>query len=187
MDLSVYNSTYDQLISSLPATDARILELGCGPGNITRYLLKQSPGYQILDTDIAPNMVALARQNNPTARFEVMDVRDVGALNERFDAIVAGFCIPYLTPDECDHLITDCATLLTTGGILYLSFVEGDPAESGFKSSNMGRVFFNYHRLVEIEAFLQRAGFQQIEISLVDFIRSETVSEQHTIVLVRRG
>jgi ubiquinone/menaquinone biosynthesis C-methylase UbiE len=187
MDLNIYDATYDAFLSNIPQPDARILELACGPGNITRYILSKQPGLRVLGTDVAPAMVELAKVNNPTAQFLQMDARHIASLSQRFEGIIAGFCIPYLTPIECNHFLTDCATLLTPGGVLYLSFVEGAPDESGFKSSNMGRVFFNYHLLPDIEASLRHAWFNQIEISRVNFVRSETVTEQHTVVLAKLG
>jgi ubiquinone/menaquinone biosynthesis C-methylase UbiE len=39
MDLSLYDDSYDAFCALLQKKDATILELGCGPGNITKYLL----------------------------------------------------------------------------------------------------------------------------------------------------
>ncbi len=74
MDLDIYNSSYDSFCQILPE-GAEVLELGCGPGNITRYLTKLRPDLQITATDVAPNMVALAEKNVPSAKYEVLDVR----------------------------------------------------------------------------------------------------------------
>ena len=81
MDLDLYNDSYDIICKSITKKGASILEIGCGPGNITRYLLSQRPDYNILGIDIAPNMIALAQKNNPTAKFKVMDCRRIGELN----------------------------------------------------------------------------------------------------------
>jgi 2-polyprenyl-3-methyl-5-hydroxy-6-metoxy-1,4-benzoquinol methylase len=37
MELELYNDTYDFICSSIDKPKAKLLEIGCGPGNITKY------------------------------------------------------------------------------------------------------------------------------------------------------
>ena len=78
MDLALYNDSYDYFCRALDKPQAKILEIGCGPGNITKYLLFKRPDFEILGIDVAPNMISLAQQNIPAAHFEVMDARLIG-------------------------------------------------------------------------------------------------------------
>jgi trans-aconitate methyltransferase len=64
MDLDLYNDTYD-IFCSLIGQNAQIFEIGCGPGNITKYILSKRSDLQIEGIDIAPNMIKLAEKNNP--------------------------------------------------------------------------------------------------------------------------
>jgi 2-polyprenyl-3-methyl-5-hydroxy-6-metoxy-1,4-benzoquinol methylase len=70
MDLSLYDESYDDFCQLLQKKNASILEIGCGPGNVTKYLLGKRPDYKIHATDAAPSMLALAKINNPTAKVE---------------------------------------------------------------------------------------------------------------------
>ncbi|TCV19528.1 hypothetical protein EDC17_100450 [Sphingobacterium alimentarium] len=45
-------------------------------------------------------MIELAKKNNPTAHFDVMDSRHIGELTDSYDAIICGFCLPYLSDQE---------------------------------------------------------------------------------------
>jgi trans-aconitate methyltransferase len=112
MDLNLYDESYDVFCELLEKKSASILELGCGPGNITKYLLNKRPHYKIHATDAAPSMIALARKNNPTATFEVIDTRNISELKNKYDAIVCGFCLPYLSETDCIKLIEDSFQLL---------------------------------------------------------------------------
>src|SRR5690606_11871580 len=112
---------------------AKILEIGCGPGNITKYLLFKRPDFNIYGIDIAPKMIALAKSNNPTANFNIMDARQISSLKTKFDGIVCGFCLPYLSNTDCEKLIFDSFNLLNNNGLIYISFAEGDPDTSGFQ------------------------------------------------------
>lgn len=188
MDLDLYNETYDFICKSVTKEKATLLEIGCGPGNITRYLLSKRPDFNILGIDIAPNMIELARQNVPAARFEVMDCRHINQLNSKFDAIIGGFCLPYLNSAEADELIAVASDLLNEHGLLYLSFVEGDPASSEFKTGGGGRVFFNYHVLEELQAKLAQHQFGDFTIFKVPYKTSDNTFDIHTILTaVKKG
>lgn len=186
MQLDLYNDTYDYFCTAVTKDKARILEIGCGPGNITRYLLNKRPDFDLLGIDIAPNMTALASKNNPTARFTVMDCRQINRLALKFDGIIGGFCLPYLSQTETNALIADSYDLLNDNGMIYVSFVEGDPAKSGFKTGSGGRVYFYYHTLTDITSQLTISNFGELKIFKVKYKTSATDFDIHSIVTARK-
>lgn len=46
MNLDLYNDTYDLFCSRIVKKEASVLELGCGPGNITKYMLSKRPDFK---------------------------------------------------------------------------------------------------------------------------------------------
>jgi 2-polyprenyl-3-methyl-5-hydroxy-6-metoxy-1,4-benzoquinol methylase len=186
MNLDLYNDTYDYICNFIPKRKAKLLEIGCGPGNITKYLLSQRSDFDILGIDISPNMIELAKKNNPTAKFAVMDSRRINGLEEKYDGIIGGFCLPYLSHIESKELISHSYELLNDNGLIYLSFVEGDPSESDFKVSGAGRVFFHFHNLGDIKEQLIRTKFDEIETFKVKYKVSETEFDIHTIVTAKK-
>lgn len=186
MNLDLYNNSYDYFCDAITKPNAKLLEIGCGPGNITKYLLEKNSDFDILVIDIAPNMIELAKKNNPTANFAVMDTREINTLTTKFDGIIAGFCLPYLSQTECQDLIFNSYELLNDNGVIYLSFVEGNEEESGFKTRNAGRVYFYYHNLNALKEQLIKIKFQGIATFKVVYKRSETESEIHTIIIAKK-
>lgn len=186
MDMDLYNSTYDFICNALPQPNAKLLEIGCGPGNITKYLLSKRPDFDIFGIDIAPKMVELARLNNPTAQFEVMDTRHIHTVESKFDGIVAGFCLPYLSQNETSELISSGYNLLNDKGLIYLSFVEGAPDKSHFKTGSGGRVYFYFHDLTTLKAQLIKEKFDEIETFRVRYKTSETAFDIHTILTAKK-
>ena len=187
MHLDLYNETYDFLCANVEKEGASVLEIGCGPGNIAKYLLSKRPDLSIFGIDIAPKMIELASKNNPTARFEVMDSRKIGELNTLYDAIVCGFCLPYLSPKDCEKLIFDSANLLTKNGLIYLSFVEGDPINSGFQVGNSGdRTYFYFHALDHIEEQLKTNNFLMIKTFKIDYEKSKNEIDTHTVLIAQK-
>lgn len=184
MNLDLYNETYDFICDSVTEKNAKILDVGCGPGNISKYLLSKRSDFDILGIDVAPNMIELAKRNNPTANFELMDCREIDAITSKFDAIVGGFCLPYLSQSDTTKFITDCYNLLNQNGVIYLSFVEGEPNQSEFQTSSTGnRVFFYFHDLNSIKKQLTKVGFKEQILFKVKYSKSETEIETHTVLI----
>lgn len=183
MDLDLYNTTYDYFCAIISNENASVLDIGCGPGNITKYLLSKNPSYKITGIDYAPNMIELAKQNNPKAKFQVLNSKNISSLKQKFDGIICGFCIPYLTPSETQQFISDCSDLLNEKGVLYLSFVEGNSENSEFKTgSNGNRVYFHYYNSDFLESNLSKNNFKILKSFKVDY----TSSEIHTIITAQK-
>lgn len=175
MDLDLYNDTYDLFCKEAAIHNARVLEVGCGPGNITKYLLSKRPDFKIQGIDISPNMIKLAKANNPTAFFKIMDCRKIDELIGTFDAIICGFCMPYLSKKECAKFIKDSAALLSSGGILYFSAIEDDHIKSGYETSSDGKhtMFVYYHEEGYLQEDIQQNRFQLIHLQRKHYPKKE--------------
>jgi len=173
MDTSLYHASFDLFCDAIAPPNAEVLELGCGPGNITHYLLTKRPDLRILGTDLAPRMLELARTNNPGAAFRSMDARKVRSLGRMFDAIMCGFCLPYLTPQETTTLIQDASEVLRPGGVLYLSTMEDDPEKSGFKAPSTGKgeaAYIQYYQAAFLTEALEANGFTVLDLSRAHYV-----------------
>ncbi|RTQ51684.1 class I SAM-dependent methyltransferase [Hymenobacter gummosus] len=188
MDLDLYDDSYDRLAQLLPPA-ARVLELGCGPGNLTRALLRRRPDLQLLATDPAPNMLRLAAQNNPAARTRLLDARHLDQLTEQFEAVVAGFCLPYLTPAETAQLAHDAAARLAPGGVLYLSFIDDAASRSGFELASNGQTgaYVYYHPAAAVRDALATAGFGELQELRKPYPRGAEQVDTHCILIGRRA
>tara|TARA_R110000787_G_scaffold86285_2_gene183976 strand:- start:15587 stop:16222 length:636 start_codon:yes stop_codon:yes gene_type:complete len=162
MDFDLYHDTFDFFCEALNKNKASILEIGCGPGNNTNYLLNKNPDLKILGIDIASNMIELAKKNNSSANFEVMDCKNIKSLTSRFDGIMCGFTLPYLNKDEAEKLIKDASGIINENGILYLSTMEDayDKSKIIFSSTNKDSgVFTYYHQEKYLSKKLLENGF----------------------------
>jgi ubiquinone/menaquinone biosynthesis C-methylase UbiE len=93
MDVALYHDTLDWFCENLQTPNASILELACGPGNITKYLLEQRPDFKIIGTDLAPKMIELAAINNPNAQFQLMDCRELASHDAKYDGVMCCICL----------------------------------------------------------------------------------------------
>lgn len=187
MDLDLYDDTYDRFLALVEKENARVLEIGCGPGNITRYLLSKRPDLHIEAIDVAPNMIELARQNVPGASFRVMDCRELDKLTGRYDAVVCGFALPYLSTDDSAKLFRDSAQLLTPRGVGYFSAIEGDYSRSGYLTASTGDQTYVYlHEEKTLTGQLESAGFEVVDVLRKDYPK-EAPRETNLIFIVRKA
>lgn len=94
---------------TLPAP-ARVLDLGCGDGVLTRELCAR--GYQVLGVDASPEMVSAARANGVAA--EVVDGHALPYPPATFDAVFSNATLHWLT--RPDAAIAGVARVLCPGG-----------------------------------------------------------------------
>jgi SAM-dependent methyltransferase len=182
MDVSIYSDSFYMFCNSLPESNPSVLEVACGPGNITRFVLDIRPDFKIHGTDLSPAMLELARQNNPTAVFSLLDCRDITTLDIRYDAILCGFAFPYLSKAEAIQFIADASCQLLPDGILYISTMEDDNAKSDWQTGSTGdQVFMNFHEADYLIAALESAGFRVI---FEDRIRSIGAGDKPVVDLI---
>ena len=113
-----------------------------------------------------------------------MDCRAIKSLQLTFDGIIGGFFLPYLSESECNNFIEDCTRLLNNNGTLYLSFVEGDDADSGYKTGTTGdRTYFYFHNTQKIITHLQKNNFGDIKVLKKLYKRNNLSTEEHTIII----
>jgi ubiquinone/menaquinone biosynthesis C-methylase UbiE len=187
MAFDLYNDTFDLFCSSIKKQNAEVLELACGPGNITKYLLQKRTDFQVLGTDLAQKMIELAQKNNPSASFQLLDCRDFSKLNKKFDGIMCGFGLPYLSKDEAIQLIKDSAVCLNPEGVLYLSTMEDDYSNSGFKKGSTGdEIFMHYHQEDYLSAALTESGFKTIVLQRKQFPEHDGTVTTDLILIAKK-
>ncbi|MGB0887338.1 MAG: GNAT family N-acetyltransferase [Vicingaceae bacterium] len=168
MDVSAYHNSFDFFCDAIEKEHPEVLELACGPGNITKYLLQKRADFKLLSTDLAPNMVALAKLNNPSVAFQLLDSRKIKQLAKKFDAIMCGFCLPYLAITEVEGLIADASEILNPKGIIYLSTMEDDYSKSGLTKGSTGdEIFMRYYLEKDLVLMLKKNNFNVLNIDRV--------------------
>jgi 2-polyprenyl-3-methyl-5-hydroxy-6-metoxy-1,4-benzoquinol methylase len=188
MDLDLYNDTYNLFLDLLAQTNATILDVGCGPGNISKHLVAQNPEILIYGVDVSLEMIQRAKGHVPSGNFQVLDIRNLATLKQTFQGVICGFCLPYLSLKDCSIFIKTCHNKLTSEGIVYLSFVEGTVSQSGFISGSSGdRVYFYYHTLDAIKEGLERYQLSVTHTLYKKYTKKDGSEEMHTIVIAKKS
>jgi len=100
--------------------DSKILDLGCGTGNLLGKL--SNHGYCGTGIDVAPEMVKEAKRKYPSLNFKVVDLCNF-ELEEKFDVILCtNDVINYLEPNVREDFFTSISKHLSLDGICYIDF-----------------------------------------------------------------
>ena len=116
--LSDYTARPFVLKSISPLKGARVLDLGCGEGYVSRKIAAEAPA-RLLSIDISKGMIDLARASEEAAPLGI-EYRVASAterdLDEQFDQVLAVFLFNYLTCDEMVSVLKSVYRHLRPGG-----------------------------------------------------------------------
>lgn len=102
----------EDLIDLLEArAGEKILDLGCGPGQLTAKIAES--GAEVMGIDRSAEMIAEARRNYPAIKFEVADAADF-VLDTKLDAVFSNAVLHWVT--NSDGVARSVAQTLKPGG-----------------------------------------------------------------------
>jgi SAM-dependent methyltransferase len=150
-----------------------ICDLGCGPGQVARYLHERGQqsnlggtgrGVEVVGVDLSPEMVAEARRLNPGLRFEQGTMLALDFADEQLGGIAAFYSIVNVPREAQPQAFAELWRVLKPGGPLLVAFHVGDEdlhLEEWWGTAVS--VDFYFFDPAEIEARLVAAGFRVAE------------------------
>ncbi|MCW5649613.1 MAG: trans-aconitate 2-methyltransferase [Ramlibacter sp.] len=111
-----------ELLARVPLVEAaRVVDLGCGPGNSTELLVHRFPGAEVIGIDNAQAMLDSARQRLPGVRFESGDIAEWEP-EVAPDLIYANAALQWV-PDH-EALVPRLLAALAPGGVLAIQMPD---------------------------------------------------------------
>jgi SAM-dependent methyltransferase len=142
-----------------------ICDLGCGPGQIARYLHHQ--GVETLGVDLSPQMIREARQLNPEIRFHQGDMLTLPDEDNSWGGIAAFYCIIHIPRDQVVDAFREMKRVLKPNGVLLVAFHIGDEVKHVDEFWDVPvNLDFAYYKPEEMEGWLKEAGLE-LEETLV--------------------
>jgi SAM-dependent methyltransferase len=147
-----------ELLIEKTAALGPICDLGCGPGQIARYL--RNRGAEACGIDLAAEMVAEAARLNPAIPFRQGDMRNLaGEADASLGGIAAFYCVIHLTRDELPRALSEMRRVLRPGGVALVTFHIGD--ETFHLNEWFGKpahLDFHFYRTAEMRERMAAAG-----------------------------
>ncbi len=166
-------------------TDLPVLDVGCGPGHVARFL--HGLGVSVIGIDLSAGMIAEARRLNPDLEFRVGDMRSLDWPNASIGAIVAPYSIIHIPRDEIVAVLREFDRVLIPGGTVLLSYHVGNETrhfdEWWDQKVDLDFLFFETE---EMDRYLRDAGFCEIETTVRDPYPDVEVQTRRAYVLASR-
>lgn len=140
-----------------------VCELGCGPGQVARYL--KDRGVNVRGVDLSAEMVRVASRLNPDIPFEQGDMLALNFPDESVAALVLFYSIIHIKREDVTRALQEMNRVLTPGGKLFLAFHcgEGELHRDEWYGQPVS-IDFRLFQEDEMARYLAAAGFEGIKI-----------------------
>lgn len=169
----VWEKARDLLNLLAPQKGERILDLGCGTGQLASEIA--ASGAQVVGVDRSADMIEEARKKFPALRFEVCDARALPFLQE-FDAVFSNAALHWIP--EAEQVVQGVSRGLGPGGRFVAEFggkgnvrsavmaLESALAELGLSAEGANPWF--YPSVAEYSALLEKHALEVREAALFE-------------------
>ena len=127
-----FDEAHAPVLHLMPATPARILDIGSGTGRDAAHLAGM--GHRVTAVEPTDALRVAASRLHPSPAIDwvddgLPDLRKVVALGEQFDLVMLTAVWMHLDPAERRRAMPIVASLIRPGGVMLLSLRHGRPAE----------------------------------------------------------
>ncbi|MCI1986395.1 MAG: class I SAM-dependent methyltransferase [Lactobacillus sp.] len=173
-----YDTTHDfvfkygaSLLDSLPKQPVRVLDVGCGTGELTKQIA--ALGHQVTGIDTSAEMLSLARQHDPSGDYRQADALTFPGEHD-YDVIFSNAVFHWI-PDQA-QLTQALHRHLIPGGLLVCEFgAHGNIQAIATVFGQVAHLYgLNYHNpfyfptQAEYQTVLAHGGFTDAHIEVYD-------------------
>jgi len=148
----------DQFAESVRG-QGQVCDIGCGPGQIGRYL--HDRGVSISGIDLSQEMIRHARVLNPDINFEQDDMLNLDLQEASLAGIVCFYAIIHIGREDLMRALSEMYRVIKPGGKLLISFHGG--AGELHRDEWYGKpvsIDVTLHEKEEMSRYLEAAGFE---------------------------
>ena len=169
----------EKLLELVPQKPMKILDIGCGTGELTNQLAQL--GHTVTGIDQSANMIEQAQRAFPAAKFVKQDILTVDSFEETYDIIFSNAAFHWILDHE--RLVGNIGQLLRPNGLLICEFgAKGNihSIEEAFRQemSNLGIEPKQKFCFPSKESFQQLLENKQFKVEqIIDFDRPTTLNK----------
>ncbi|MEV7097935.1 class I SAM-dependent methyltransferase [Amycolatopsis sp. NPDC051045] len=149
------------------ARGGRVIDAGCGPGQITAHL--HTLGLEVRGVDLSPGMVRQARTNFPDLDFTIGSMSELAESEGSLSGVIAWLSTIHLPEPQLQEVLAEFHRVLIDGAPVLLTFQVGDGVKH-FTQQWGSEVDLVVHRRrpEAVEAMLVSAGFHVVLTSVFE-------------------
>lgn len=155
---------------------AKVLDVGCGPGQFTQYMMNK--GFSVKGIDFSTEMLTIAQEKVPNGTFQQADMRNLPFDDEHFDGLFVAYSLIHIPSEEIPQTLNGFLRVLKPGGYIEIIAQKGEADQmANMPVLPSEKMFFNFFTTERLSKFLENSGFTieyQVESKSLD---SESVSD----------
>lgn len=161
-----YCKTYiDEFIANL--SGKKVLDIGCGAGQITDYLTQK--GFEVIGLDFSHKLLKIAKRNFPNSKFILADICEYEQ-NEQVDGIITKDVLFHLSDENLVSVLQKFRRMIKPNGNLCI--IMDMPKEAGEQIfveelDEKYQIYYNYLTPEKLRDLLEKTGFNIENIQLV--------------------
>ncbi len=157
-----------------------MLEIGAGPGKDSIFF--KVHGFQVVCTDLSPEMVRICEERGLDAR--VMDYYNLDFPAASFDAIYAMNCLLHVPKDQIRAVLGEIHRVMTPQGLFYMGVYGGQDSEGVWeKDSYEPKRFFSFYTDEKMRELVEE--YYQVESFNVVKYQPEGLHYQSMLLIPR--
>jgi len=140
-----------------------VWDLGCGPGQTTRYL--KNLGLTISGLDLSEKLLEQARTLHPDIHFQKGNILDLEFEDNSIAGIVAFYAIVHFTEEQVEQAFREVFRVLQPGGTFLFTFHIGE--DTIRLEEFLGRkidIDFMFFTTGFVSNCLKKVGFEELEV-----------------------
>lgn len=163
-----------------------VADIGCGPGQIARYLADH--GAEAMGIDLSPEMAQLAQRLSPDIPFRQGDMLALDLEDNSLGGIAAFYSVIHAPPEQIPQVMREFYRVLRPGGLALLAFHIGDEVvhrdEWWEKPVSLD---FHFYQPATLARRLEEAGFRaEARIERAPYVGSAEHPSQRGYLLARK-
>lgn len=178
-------SYIDKFLSYLP-NRAKVLDIGCGPGTFTLYMLDK--GYEAQGIDVSKKMLRIAQRKIPKAVFTLMDMRRLKFSDKSFDGLLVAYSLIHIPTHEISKTLQEFSRVLKPTGAILIIAQKGKAdqiIDEPFKKGE--KMFFNFFTKKRLSQLLTNAGFRILYQHQAKTLDTRTMSDAIIYTIAQKG
>ena len=185
LDRALLHALADDVRAAPAAAPAPVGDVGCGPGQIARFL--HDLGVEACGVDISARMCALARRLHPGISFFEGSMFALPVADGGWAGLTAFYAICHVPPAQLEAVFAEFHRAVRPGGPLLIAFHAGDERRHADELLRVPvDLDFYLHPAARVTAALTRAGLA-VEATLERLpYEPHEVATQRAYVLPRK-
>ena len=167
--LTLYDNSYKEFVDAAPVK-TNLLDLVCGPGNVSHFIQNLIPDLQISCVDLSQEMLELAKGKLKQAKFYKSDILNLDIPENKYDLIVCAFGLPYVNREDIALFARQISNFAHPETSVYISCMKGNSSQlENVSFGENEKLLIHYHQRESLELAFQSEGFNVISYIEQDY------------------